>query len=1173
MLKDIRFHLEKDENKQAVLEKQLAERITHMRNKNINAFQRSIPSLLHYVQSKASHLSIFSNKLGEYNIVDYGQGRVLYGLEPEHEVRQHLSLFCQHAPYVAFDGLSPVSLTDSESNSIDKLDAFRIKQKNTALPEEVDVLVVFGCGLGKHIKMLLDSYHIKHLIVYEPEDQYFSCSTLVEDWKEVLDKANAKGTALYFQLEKDGRDLLSDIQELSASIDFEGFYFYQHYNHPIFDALSTQLSTRSWSELLEHGFSLNVKEQASNYVPTWTSAFDINNWEKVDELEAKREKNLQAFKHYFPNIYKDFESFTPSHWFPYLTEDGEVNLVKKQQLVNWYYHSPRDEGVHNYELFRDYPNKDGLILGYTGEKLKHYLHYKFVAKTQKFLEEKEEQDSLPEQIKSLILFGMGCGYQLEELLNQHSVEKLFICEPNRDFFHASLYAIDWDDILKNIDEAGARIYLNIGDDGSNLFRDLLNQFYSIGPYILANTYFYQSYHNSMLTQAIAQLREQLMIVISMGEYFDHAYYGINHTRTQVSLGTPFLEKKASKLFTHDQLEVPIFLVGNGPSLDRTYEAILEWQDRAIIVSCGTALQPLYRYGITPDFHAEIEQNRSTFDWASRVDAPEFLKQISLLSCNGIHPDTCELYKDVFLAFKEGESSTASMLEASTEHNCEVLKFAFPTVSNFVLNLFTKMGCQQIYLFGVDLGFVDSDNHHSVFSGYYDSQQQQVYDYKSKNNTSLVVPGNFRRTVFTKHEFKVSKVLFEQSLAGFSGDVYNTSDGAKIVGTLPLMAENILVTSSEKSKNALLKKMKGEAFKPQHKMKVGFENKFDQDTLANELKVFSQYLDKDISGVKDMEFLVEKQKELLFASYSHGRSLLFYYLYGTVNYVNSLLIKLTCSNAELDDFKHAVAMWKATLNTISDMTNETLAYYDASSSLSSNRVFKFLQTKLSHIKLCVLSADNKALEAMSAIGFNPKELAFFEYKTIDSSLHKLGFEYYLVNIQNIEQLEHFKTLVDSFKSIPKRVVVACSIAVSIIDFPDYICWLFYRDDVPWLHNETIEHNSYSRTHVLLEYLLGQHKYRAVYQKYSVSDMNVIDKLFPHEQSWQGDIFDNIYSIAIAEPGSNLEEQVLASGTRGLKLGSEVTKSMLVFDIISKDKMMACNESFLSKVPYLLGEHNV
>lgn len=307
-------------------------------------------------------------------------------------------------------------------------------------------------------------------------------------------------------------------------------------------------------------------------------------------------------------------------------------------------------------------------------------------------------------------------------------------------FYASLFYIDWAAILTKVDTSNGRLYINVGDDGSNLFKDLINQFYSVGPYILASTYFYQAYHNETLVRTISQLREQLQVVIAMGENFDHARHGIAHTRETIIRDYPLLESKPSGKLSAVDKDVPVFIVGNGPSLDSAIAAIKEWRDHAIVISCGTALMPLYKNGIVPDFHAEIEQNRSTFDWCSRIGDFEYLKQINLISCNGIHPDTCALFKSTYIAFKEGESSTVSALNILGRENYEELQFAFPTVSNFVINFITLIGFQQLYLFGVDLGFIDQKKHHSAQSGYYDATGKEKYNYQLENNTNLVVPG-------------------------------------------------------------------------------------------------------------------------------------------------------------------------------------------------------------------------------------------------------------------------------------------------------------------------------------------------------------------------------------------------------------------------------------------------
>ncbi|WP_269517659.1 6-hydroxymethylpterin diphosphokinase MptE-like protein [Alteromonas sp. BMJM2] len=936
MLKNIRLHIDKNEEQQTRVEQATAASIDSQFKKNLLAFRAHIPSIVDQIQTiRNDNISIFCNKHGQFNIVDYGVGRTFYGLEPEKEIKSQYLNFTKHAISVSMDSVAKVANEDDCSDQLAKVCADSGYSKRDALPAKIETMVVLGIGIGLHIVELLKHYHIENLVVYEPEMQYFKCSAYCNQWDEALTKAQEKGTRLFFQLGKDGSHLIADIDELHQHFGFSRFYVYKHYNTPVFNSIEQACSQSDWLQIKRGALSFKTPSTPSEFIPLWTQSLNIDAYQSPGEqAQEQRTKNLQAFKKYFPDIYKTFADYEPQIWLPVEGDNGEINILHKQSLVPWYGESPSQECILNFDNFSEQPNKDGLILGYNGRKLKKYLHYQFVSKTESLLKDVEQEEGgLPETIKSLILFGVGVGYQIERLFKQHHVEKLFICEPNKDFFHGSLFAIKWDEILADIDEQEGRLYINIGDDGTNLFKDLLSQFYSIGPYILANTYFYQSYYNSVLVSALAQLREQLQVVISMGEYFDHAFFGIAQTTEMLSRSTPFLRKSPAQYLSFEDKEVPVFVIGNGPSLDTAIDAIKEWRDKAIIISCGTALSALHKYKITPDFHAEIEQNRATYDWCSRVDDFDYLKQISLISVNGIHPDTCNLFKEVYIAFKDGESSTVSALEVLGRKNYEELQFAFPTVSNLAINLISKLGMQQVYLFGVDLGFYSKEKHHSQNSSYY-INGKEVYDYEGTNNTSLVVPGNFRKTVFTKYEFKLSKAIIEQSLASNRLSCFNCSDGAKIVGTSPLSPEMVLIPSSSQQRDDALQAIKEHAFYVSDKQvsyREVFEQRFCKEALKKELSVFIENAKKVFTSIEQVDEFINTQKEMLFDSYQRKQSLLFFLLYGTVNYANALFSKLVSTTRDLSTIEKAQKEWIDTLNLISSAYFDNVSDFDTTSS--------------------------------------------------------------------------------------------------------------------------------------------------------------------------------------------------------------------------------------------------
>ena len=966
MLKNIRLHIEKDEQKQAELDDNLAKQIIETHNSNINAFQRNIPSLVPYVQNtNLANYSIFANKYGENNIVDYGMGRTFYGFHPEEEVLEQLSRIEQHCPKVEFQTQHLSHEDDSQAAlSIEELASVKLRHQQHPMPYDIECLVVLGCGLGIHLSHLLKHHKIKNLLIYEPELQYFQCSVMTTSWQKIFTLAKEHNTAIFLQLEKDGRDLIQDINELIEHCAISSFHLYKHYNHQVFDSLHKDLSERNWSEIENSGFKLKSKESYLDFLPGWTPNIDLATHYLLTAPDDKLAKNLNAFKKFFPEIYEEYKDYSPQKWLPIANSEGEVNLIKIDSLHSWYGESPKTDCTLNFENFNEQPNKDGLALGYNGTKLAHYIHYQFVKETEELLKQTEEEvGALPDKVPSIIMFGLGVGYQLEKLLDEHTVEKLFICEPNPDFFYASLFAIDWQAIFETVEKSETRIYLNIGDDGTNLFRDLLSQFYAIGPYILNSTYFYQSYYNASLNSAISQLREQLQVVISMGEYFDHAYYGIAHTKEGMRRKLPILAANPASKLNYDDKEVPIFIVGNGPSLDSSIDTIKEWQGQAIVVSCGTTLQALHRHGITPDFHAEIEQNRTTYDWAVLIGDLEYLKNITLISCNGIHPDTCDLYKDVLIAFKEGESSTVSALNVLDRENYTTLLNAFPTVSNFAIDLFSTIGFTSIYLIGVDLGFVDVKHHHSKSSGYYQDDGKETYDYTDSANTSLIVPGNFQPKVNTKHEFKVSRQVIEQvTSAKLKGqEFYNCSDGAKIQGALAIRPDELLIVATENQKTNIVKKLKTSIFstKDLSNYSKRFEKQFSQELLIEELSAFETLLEKEVTSKDDAEKIITKQKEMLFTSYKNGRSLLFYYLYGTVNYANAVLTKLISINAKdhsfLVSFSQAIDKWSKTIKQIKlELIHTDDSVFDVSAYNIIIRELEYLKLNYKNEKLIIVT---------------------------------------------------------------------------------------------------------------------------------------------------------------------------------------------------------------------------
>ncbi|MEC7691409.1 MAG: 6-hydroxymethylpterin diphosphokinase MptE-like protein [Pseudomonadota bacterium] len=865
MLSEIKFHIHPDENIQQQVEQTAAKKISHYQQRSLLGIRRYIPSLSALTEPRPdSTTTLFCNQHGEINLVDALLGTVVYGEHPFANCESQVDDFLRNPTVI--------------NRSIDT------ENKDTA-----SVLVVLGVGLGYHLPRLLSDIKPAHIIIYEPDIDHFQASLAGIDWCTFLENAEKQDTAIYCQIGSTGESIHADIEELSQHVQVNNFYLFKHLHRPIFNLIYSLLTEQPWQAMANRILSVKQDAKIKQYMPLWTEKRS-GDWHSAHLDQKRKAENLDALREFFPDVYALLNDYEPTNWTPVASEKGEVNLQNIETGALYFAVETDEESVRAGEFIKN-PNQDGVFLNYQGGKLHRNLHYQLVEKCADELVKIEiEKAQLPDKLKTLLIFGLGTGIGLRDIMASAEIEKLFICEPNSDFFYATLFAIDWRSVFTSFQKDNGKIYLFIGDDTSHLIEDFLSQFHTVGSYHLSQAYFYRGYYNANFEPQIKQLQDQLRVILAMGDYFDHAYYSISNTALTLQNGASLLHAESRALFNAEMKDVPVFLIGNGPSLDISIEAIKEAATSAIIVSCGTSLQTLYRHGITPDFHAEIETNRANYDWCLRLADKSYLQNITLLSCNGIHPDTVSLFKQVLLAFKKGEPSTSVTRDVIDTSAVAHLNYAFPTVANFAINLFLELGFRQLYLFGIDLGFVSDDQHHSKFSGYYLPTGEEAFARTSAS--SMVIEGNYRPAVRTKYEFKIAKHIIEQTLKNYPADIYNVSDGARIYGARPLLPDDVFVIE-----NAVLKESVKSMLSSDCVVKLETEN-FTQRLLAifplaqlmAELHQLLALFSQKVTDKSALLSIVEEQRALIASSVQQRTSLIFFLLHGSINHINAVFYR-------------------------------------------------------------------------------------------------------------------------------------------------------------------------------------------------------------------------------------------------------------------------------------------
>lgn len=904
MLKFINYQLD-DEKTQNTLEQQISPFINQTLLNNMDVFRQYHPELLELIgEHELTDYSVFCTKAGQLNIVNVTTGRVTYGITPQQEMQTEVEQFVSNAPVI--------HLTAAASG-----------YQAETLPAQTDVVLMFGCGFGYQLVHLLQSARIHFLVLYEPKVENFLCSLHSTNWLQIFELAVAMGTQISFQIGNAGTSIAEDIQELlTIAPDLERLYLYRHLCDPVSDEVVAFLFENSGNpEILQRkGRQFRGFNESTDFV----SAHPHNVLGFSPQTDSSRvntelfDKNMRTFARLYPQVQQLFADYQPKHWLLQLDDNSKYNLWHSKRRV-YFYDDPQHDSNILVNQYLAEPFKDDVIVGQAAsEKFKSFIHFRYIKKLQNmFLALKAERKPLPEKVDSLIVFGVALGLHVEQLLTKRDITNLYICEPNLDFFYASLFVTDWSAILTAAEQQKKRIYLNIGGDGTEYFHDFMGQFYQVGAYAIANTYMLPSYHTPQLLKAIQSLKQQLKVVLAMGEFYDHARYGVAHTYMSVEAGHKFLYADLAQAAKLPAVTIPVFVIGNGPSLDNCIDYIKEHRNKVIVISCGTAIRSLHKMGIQPDFHAEVEQNRATYDWITQVKDPAYLKQIKLLSVNGVHPDTAGLFEFTYLALKDGEASTQIFRNGfvSNGYNVGSLAFAYPTVSNLVLNYVLKLGFEQVYLLGVDLGYADINQHHSKHSAYYKADGKDIIDYQKHYGSGVPVKGNFKPYVFTKPEFDVSRQLIEKALAEKQRrcDVFNCSDGALIKGAMPLAPDNIIIQHDLDVKAELSRFLTAAYHSPfATDLASKIFNFYELSLFKQTIAKWQSLINSDATNYSTAKSIIDNQWQFLINEASNEHNITFYLLYGSSNYFLSVLTKILPSdNSEKDimRFNFVLDIWR------------------------------------------------------------------------------------------------------------------------------------------------------------------------------------------------------------------------------------------------------------------------
>ena len=224
------------------------------------------------------------------------------------------------------------------------------------------------------------------------------------------------------------------------------------------------------------------------------------------------------------------------------------------------------------------------------------------------------------------------------------------------------------------------------------------------------------------------------------------------------------------------------IVGAGPSLDESVETLHRIRDRVVLFSAGTALRPLLRHGLTPDFHCELENGPQVHEVISEARKHGDLAPICFIGSATVDPRVAPMFGETILFFRDSVSPTCILRGERAPVNG-----AAPTCVNTAMATGVALGFNEFVLFGADCGTRPGMPDHAEGTIYRDIEKWQQY-LAERARYPLEVEGNFGGIAVTNWVYDASRRMLAELIAAYRVNVVNCSDGALIPGATPRVPE-------------------------------------------------------------------------------------------------------------------------------------------------------------------------------------------------------------------------------------------------------------------------------------------------------------------------------------------------------------------------------------------------
>ncbi len=388
-----------------------------------------------------------------------------------------------------------------------------------------------------------------------------------------------------------------------------------------------------------------------------------------------------------------------------------------------------------------------------------------------------QTDSEMQHIEKFIFIGLGLGLHLFPIDQKITAEEYFLIEDDLELFRLSLFTTPYYQL-------GTKLTFSINENRID-FIDKFKQFLSYS--FFRNKYLKYFYFNAHSDEKIKLIKN----VLSSQVFSSFPYKTLLEKLTR---HLPFMKEgykfiNFSNQFQDSSLsEKPCLIIGAGPSFANQIQWLKENHQYFTIIAVSSVLNKLSQQGIYPDIVTHLDGFNVSIEHLKGFDAKTFL-QNSILIAGSFTP------KEVIETFAK---ENVYLMEEQTYYHEGYDAFTGPCVGSTSVFQAILLNIKNIYTLGLDLaisaeGKSHADSHTLTNTVYDTSTLDQISNSISFRGDFFKVKGNFEKEVYTNPLFASSLHSLSNIVESIKNDtqkIYNLSEGAYIVGTIPTKPSQI-----------------------------------------------------------------------------------------------------------------------------------------------------------------------------------------------------------------------------------------------------------------------------------------------------------------------------------------------------------------------------------------------